>query len=616
MISDSAALLMFAIRSSIKLGQQARQSFVDSTRRRELFLPLPNFFAGTNEFDAKQYFEEPTLGKRFVDGFLLEGKKIEGSARLKEFLGRFQTLNGDEKRELIDLHVKYQNIESAERDGGKLKTDDLVTGEELYALFTIQQWRRGTDPTPSTLHRMAGTLVEIGIDYALTDPNLFDRNSSRGKALLGFLTGLQNVNFVEGDPTELPVRLFVAAVETISAHAELVSGDPRIQELVQVTTQALSADVNNRTRQIEQDDHLDPIAKREARLAMGDWAELIFRSTLASGGRLVLSHPDRFLGVTRPGQQALIASVGQSVLSLCLDNPGGIRNLISRDGVETIIKTALGVLGDHPELLEATGHEGVQRLLSGLAKEFSQIDGLLSRDMLPEVARLVLQKSAENLELFWPERANNPERNLLLTAAKTTLALLSEKPPAGAAWKLQFSQSQLLSLTETVLDEFVVSPGWLLDQTGQWRGTLEQFLKSVLGVLREPADNRLSPALAADLMREALRAVVLRKGFLDQLPAGRLAIAGVIGAVLDAVLDKDLDPSAAWQVVRDESIRGLTQVALSVLAQYPLNDAAIQSLAVVLGKQVATLADGKSLDLESFEKSLNRKLKPSTSDPV
>ena len=55
MISDSAALLMFAIRSSIKLGQQARQSFVDSTRRRELFLPLPNFFAGTNEFDAKQY---------------------------------------------------------------------------------------------------------------------------------------------------------------------------------------------------------------------------------------------------------------------------------------------------------------------------------------------------------------------------------------------------------------------------------------------------------------------------------------------------------------------------------------------------------------------------------
>ena len=38
MISDSAALVMFAIRSSIKLGRQLRQTYVDSTKRRELVL--------------------------------------------------------------------------------------------------------------------------------------------------------------------------------------------------------------------------------------------------------------------------------------------------------------------------------------------------------------------------------------------------------------------------------------------------------------------------------------------------------------------------------------------------------------------------------------------------
>ena len=63
MITDSAALIMFAIRSAIRFGNEARQAFVDATRRRELTLPLPNFFSGTNEFDAKQFFEEPSLGK-------------------------------------------------------------------------------------------------------------------------------------------------------------------------------------------------------------------------------------------------------------------------------------------------------------------------------------------------------------------------------------------------------------------------------------------------------------------------------------------------------------------------------------------------------------------------
>ena len=38
MISDSAALVMFAMRSSIKLGLQLRQTYVDSTKRRALVI--------------------------------------------------------------------------------------------------------------------------------------------------------------------------------------------------------------------------------------------------------------------------------------------------------------------------------------------------------------------------------------------------------------------------------------------------------------------------------------------------------------------------------------------------------------------------------------------------
>ena len=38
-----AELIMFAIRSAIKLGQQSREAYVDATRRTALVLPLPSF---------------------------------------------------------------------------------------------------------------------------------------------------------------------------------------------------------------------------------------------------------------------------------------------------------------------------------------------------------------------------------------------------------------------------------------------------------------------------------------------------------------------------------------------------------------------------------------------
>jgi hypothetical protein len=62
MITDSAALVLFAIRSSVRLGHEARQAYVDATRRRHLSLPLPNFFSSSNAADAFQYFAEGSLG--------------------------------------------------------------------------------------------------------------------------------------------------------------------------------------------------------------------------------------------------------------------------------------------------------------------------------------------------------------------------------------------------------------------------------------------------------------------------------------------------------------------------------------------------------------------------
>ena len=68
MITDSATLMLFAIRSAVKLGQQARIAYVDSTRRREIVLPLSNSFNSSGFMDALGYFRDPKFGKPYVEG--------------------------------------------------------------------------------------------------------------------------------------------------------------------------------------------------------------------------------------------------------------------------------------------------------------------------------------------------------------------------------------------------------------------------------------------------------------------------------------------------------------------------------------------------------------------
>jgi hypothetical protein len=613
MITDSAALILFAIRSAVKLSQQTRLAYVDSTRRRELTLPLPKFFSDTNEGDAAEFFETDGLGKHFVPGSERAGQTIPAEPCLPCLLKQFnaQQLKPEEKQELVDLHIKYRNIVKAQ-GGGWAWNDDGSNGyadpDEVYALLSVQQWQRGTDPTPSTLRRVAGTLVEIGIDYALTSPDLFDKNSGKGKALVGFLNALDGIDFKESELSEIPARLFVAVMETAAEHSELLSGDLKIQEFIQVTTSALSQDVAGRLNAIDADPKLDAIAKRKARLNAQDWTELVFRSTLASGGRLVLSDPAKFLGVKDAGGKALVSSVGSSLLDLVLADGGKFGDVLSREGLETVLKSALKVVGDHPEILIKSNNEGIGKLLAGLASDLAGTHNLLRLDLLPEIARLVSERTGQNLELFWPDLANEPEKNLLLVAAKTTLEILSRPPAAGERWRPSFSRDHLLTVTETVLDELVKNPGWLLDNAGQLSPTLREVLEAALRAIRQRADKRLSAATGVDLLRAVLRTVALRQEFVSRLPNGQPMVAAIIEALLATLFADNQDPAAAWRLVGRETVTALADTTLSTMARHGLDDRAIKTLVTKLKEEIKTLVEGQGFDLKRFAGSLETAL--------
>jgi len=617
MVTDSASLILFAIQSSVRLGQQARTAYVDSTRRRELILPLPDFFSSPDVNDAIAFFDKK--GKRFVDGYERNGQFIKGSKRLKSLisLALNQTLEDEEKNELKIFHTEFWNLNSAESGDTVWEDGGYVDPEQINALITIRQWRRGADPTPSTLHRIAGTIIELGIDYALTSPDLFDKNSTRGKVLTSFLQAIDDIKFQETSLSELPFKLFVATMETATEHPDIFSGDQKVQELVRTTTNALSKKVAERIKEINNSD-MDIFEKRIAIFRVEDWAELTFRSILSSGGRLVISNPERFLGVKDSGGQALVTNVGGSFLDLILNQENEMLDTVfSREALETILKAALKTVGEHPDIIldiddndNRTYNQGLLKLLSQIATDLSKVENLLNRDILPEIARMTLERTGENLELLWPGYKDKPENNLLLKAAKTTLEILSRKPNGSAKWKLKFSSSDLLSVTETVIDELVANPGWLIDEANEINNVLGDVLNAALNVLRNRGDNRLNSNVARDILREVIKTAALRKEFLDKLPhdhaeAGERLIIAAIDAVLATIFHKDLDAKAAWQLARSEIITGLVKVSLNQLAKAKLDADTIAKLEDVLMNEVKALVGGKSFDLDAFSIALS-----------
>ncbi len=605
MFTDSASIILFAIKSTIKLGQQARKAYVDSTRRREIILPLAHYFSSPSHFDALDYFNNSNFGKKYVEGYSLDGQIYEGSEELKALLEiPVTSLSEEQKRRLGILHVKYVNLDRA-RNGELMWADNTgINGDEFEAVFTVGQWRSGADPTPSVLHRMAGTLIEIGVDYAVNSPDLYDINSKKGKAIHSFFKGLENIDFVETDISELPARLFVATIETIEESPDLISGDLKTQELIKVTTGSISKNVAKKINAINNDRTLDVFGKRKARLRVQDWGTLLYRSTLSSGGRLVMSAPSTFLNTKDADDAALISSVGNAVLDLILDGQDGIDDLISREGLEVVISAALKTIGEHPGILADISNNAIKTVISELARELSSMENLLTPDILPEVVRMTLEKSGNNIELFWPEYADNPKKNLMLVAAKRTLTILSRPPEDNDLWKAQFTKTDLLEVTECVLDELVENPGWLITKTNELSETMGEVLSATVDVLRKQDTNRLNSSTGVEIIRAVLKTAALRQEFVGKLSNGKVVITAAVDVVLSEIFKKEISSKASWQLLRTEVIKGSIEIAMEKLLVSGLDQDAIDTLEGCLKTRIQAIDSGDTGFLESFSKCL------------
>ena len=104
--------------------------------------------------------------------------------------------------------------------------DYIREPDKLYqganALFMVQQWRDGADPKRPVWQRLAGTIVELAVDYVKVDPGLFGGSGKGDRVVRSFLLSLDNVEFAEARHDALLLEILQASLNAFAGQVELV----------------------------------------------------------------------------------------------------------------------------------------------------------------------------------------------------------------------------------------------------------------------------------------------------------------------------------------------------------------------------------------------------------
>jgi hypothetical protein len=577
-----AQVVLFAIQATLKLYAGARQAYVDATLDRELILPLPRApDLSKNINNIVQYFQTG------------EGNEVRLENELLQTLLLDPTKNGAELRTLY----AYYFAEINDLDGDDMKGVE-ISAADLTHMLTIRQWGKNEDPGhPGTFQRMAGTIVEIAVDYFATMPGAVSESRPEGRALLAFLKGMSDIEFATENPRYLINGVMIGVLDAVAATpALLVTGEKEQLLIVGMSTALAKAidrpnDVNTEKK------------KRDA----ADWARVVAAAVARGATDTVLANPSLFLGKTDVGKFVL-----QDVVAQVADLAFGadkieLQKVLSTDGLTTIAQTALGAISRNPEILGSDN--------TGLTKLVREVTGTLAasklkagRDLAPHVISLVLECSAANLDMLWEGDRNDPGRNLLVVAAKQTLTVLSGVV-AGPATPPTFAQDQLVSIVDAVFAQVQANPAWVVDQiTGTHNEIVSAALTAALAAMKGRKPSQFGAEAARDVLLASIVAVGTRIEFLDHLPAGDAAagkafLTAVLDAILSAALEQPMPDSRRWQIARTKVVQSLVETSFSLLGKKGLTQANLGILRTVLDD----LVSGRILP-DDFAKTLESKL--------
>jgi hypothetical protein len=549
-VSLAAEAIIFSINSAIKLSNNIRRAYALSIRGKELVLPLPDFDRTLNLTQVIPFIEAH-LSSLSPE----EKNRAERLVALQAKATGPHSLEPEEREEYLGYYFFLKELKDGK--GGGLEMDT----SELSALFTIRQWERGKAPG-SVLQLVAGSLVEIGIDYFKQVPGALNPESVQGRLIQSFLSAFDGIKLADNPhikkdfSTKLVPRLFASAAESLSTLSTEVANDEKVQALIQATAKGIAEDLFKRAEGLDPDEAVH-------------WGQLILRSTINHAGHFVLKSPQSVFG-TNDGVSKIIESSGLVLLDAILgDDPDKIdfKNALNPASLDRLVGATLGVIADHPDMIN--GNRGVREIITGVAKAM-QDQSILEKGYLPELARIVLEQSAGKLDLLWRELPDgHGAEHVLVLAISQTLRALSEKQD-GDVWRPTITNNQLLGILEELLDDVAQNPAWVIGAVGE-HSDLAKVLEATFSAFRTVSkDERLNPAMVRRIIRMNIELTLLSPKVLDKIQWGTDAEeSAILTKALDLVFacafDKEVPPIRRMQLLTDL----LEYTASVVLRQHP-----------------------------------------------
>jgi hypothetical protein len=507
---DYVQLVLFAIQAAIRLGQKLQTVFEDETRDNPLVLPpVPGSKLPT--FDEAEPFFESEQGKTFVaistetDG---NGKPIALGMYAELWQRRNDMASGGAARDqLVEAFARIRALQDHSTSfdtRGTLQGDhaDFLAGTN--ALFVVKQWRDGDDPKRHPVQRIAGTIVNIALDYAQIDPRLFGGKGRGDQLARAFLASLDKVDFAESTFDDLLVDVFDAAVRTIAENSGLVVTQEHWSLLLKKVSLTLAADFEKASGN---DDKLE---------ALYTFRRELLQDALKTAVSVVGEHPERFLGSPHGDGDVLLQGVLKGVLGALQDEP----KLFTGHAAAAVFAAAMRTAAQNIHLVVPDGtsvkDDVLRQLLTGVAQQLAasartQPPGMFTPDLLKDVAAIALEVTATNAaRLIVP---SDPRKQLLRDAlGQITTGFLSALQRGGEvehALRTTLSRANLLAITRQGFAAVAANPtGWLGPEGGDPRkAALAQVIGAIAQAIAEDPAHLLNGDDYARLVGIALEAV-------------------------------------------------------------------------------------------------------------
>jgi hypothetical protein len=451
-----ASVIVFAINAGIKLGKATNSILVDSTKEAPLMLPLGDLYGSITEADAIFYFDaHPELVAE--DGPYYAAR--------------------DNKQKIVKAYKTIKKI-----------TDDLGDENEVHEILKginkYEQFKEGYGAKPA-LQRFIGTIVEIGIDYALANPSAISNNQNTQQYITAFLDGLEDTDFSDDNWDLILTDFLTSALKVFNESASDIISDERASIILTGITTALHQDIKDLA--------IEDLYVREK------FFKRVGHSILTGVLNAAIENPDIYLSHSTSQSKQLIDKTVTNVLT----GLNGQEDLFSNDALKSILQSALLASAENAQLFIDNENKTVQKNLKTSIKPITDSSSIFSNATLAAILKNGLDTIRENASTLVDRsggRAYIAEAiNTVSTSLTTTWS--SEKVTSLLSGK------QLEKLLQIIFKEISDDPQFLLGNTELTNNKtiLAQTITSIFKGLGEEPSNIASGSMLLDLFNSILQ---------------------------------------------------------------------------------------------------------------